>query len=179
MFNWDGGYGAQYADHIGIVETNNSDGTIKTIEGNTGIGNDSNGGEVMERTRNLGVVVCGYRPQYNPEVKPVKLNGIDCSTPITKETAVALKNAGYDFVCRYLAPEGYSKRLMRSEAQDISDAGLLIFCVYETATARPKAGRVNGEWDGSNAGVLCQGNRDTNICVPRLCCGLRRSAGGI
>ncbi|ERT06314.1 CHAP domain protein [Lyngbya aestuarii BL J] len=39
------------ADHIGIVESVNSDGSIISIEGNTAIGNDSNGGEVMRRRR--------------------------------------------------------------------------------------------------------------------------------
>ncbi|EAW34079.1 CHAP domain-containing protein [Lyngbya sp. PCC 8106] len=39
------------ADHIGIVESVNPDGSIISIEGNTAIGNDSNGGEVMRRRR--------------------------------------------------------------------------------------------------------------------------------
>jgi len=43
-FDWDGGV----ADHVGLYR---EDGSILTTEGNTGIGNDSNGGEVMHRTR--------------------------------------------------------------------------------------------------------------------------------
>ena len=36
-------------DHIGLIEKNNGNGTYTTIEGNTAVGNDSNGGEVMRR----------------------------------------------------------------------------------------------------------------------------------
>ncbi len=43
-FDWDGGV----ADHVGLYR---EDGSILTTEGNTGIGNDSNGGKVMHRER--------------------------------------------------------------------------------------------------------------------------------
>lgn len=48
LFDWglDG-----VADHIGIVEKIIDSKTIQTIEGNTGVGNDSNGGQVMRRIR--------------------------------------------------------------------------------------------------------------------------------
>lgn len=53
-------------DHCGIVVTAPTDG-VRTIEGNTGVGNDSNGGEVMERTRPLSVIIGAYRPHYAEE----------------------------------------------------------------------------------------------------------------
>ena len=53
-------------DHCGIVLTALTDG-VRTIEGNTGVGNDSNGGEVMERTRPLSVIIGAYRPHYAEE----------------------------------------------------------------------------------------------------------------
>lgn len=53
------------ACHIGIIESRKSDGSYVTIEGNTGSGNDSNGGEVMRRTRSESLVRCIIRPQYN------------------------------------------------------------------------------------------------------------------
>ena len=40
---------------------------VRTIEGNTGVGHDSNGGEVMERTRPLSVIIGAYRPHYAEE----------------------------------------------------------------------------------------------------------------
>ena len=51
------------ADHIGIVIAINSNGTVTTIEGNTSIGNDSNGGEVMQRTRKKSLII-GYAYPY-------------------------------------------------------------------------------------------------------------------
>lgn len=45
-FDWDGGV----ADHIGLFESGTR-AAFKTIEGNTAVGNDSNGGEVMRRSR--------------------------------------------------------------------------------------------------------------------------------
>jgi cell wall-associated NlpC family hydrolase len=55
IFNWDGGA----PDHIGIVEKNLGNGQFVSIEGNTAIGNDSNGGEVMRRQRHI-VQVDGF-----------------------------------------------------------------------------------------------------------------------
>lgn len=48
VFDWDGGL----PDHVGIV-VRPENGAVHTVEGNTGIGNDSDGGEVMRRTRPL------------------------------------------------------------------------------------------------------------------------------
>jgi len=47
IYDWDGGV----ADHIGIVEANLGGGTFHAIEGNTSVGNDSDGGIVMRRLR--------------------------------------------------------------------------------------------------------------------------------
>ncbi|HEY6053209.1 MAG TPA: peptidoglycan-binding protein [Gaiellaceae bacterium] len=47
IYNWDGGV----PDHIGIVEQYLGGGKFNAIEGNTSVGNDSNGGEVMRRLR--------------------------------------------------------------------------------------------------------------------------------
>jgi hypothetical protein len=49
IYNWDGGV----PDHIGIVESVQSATEFTAIEGNTAIGNDSNGGEVMRRQRHI------------------------------------------------------------------------------------------------------------------------------
>lgn len=50
--------------HVGIVERVGADGTLTTIEGNTGTLSDANGGAVMRRTRKPGLVTCGVRPSY-------------------------------------------------------------------------------------------------------------------
>jgi hypothetical protein len=50
MFDWQGD---GISDHVGIVETKpNKKGEFKCIEGNTSVGNDSDGGAVMRRDRN-------------------------------------------------------------------------------------------------------------------------------
>lgn len=62
FFDW-GGDGI--SDHVGIVESANSDGTVTTIEGNTSLGNNSNGGEVQRRVRGLGSIPGFGHPCYN------------------------------------------------------------------------------------------------------------------
>lgn len=56
------------ADHIGILEKVNKDGTFRVIEGNTSLKNDANGGEVMRRTRKKPLIMCFIRPKYDDEV---------------------------------------------------------------------------------------------------------------
>lgn len=62
FYNWGKG---SIAYHIGIVTATTSTG-IKAIEGNTAIGNDSNGGEVMERTRTFDQII-GFAYPYPDE----------------------------------------------------------------------------------------------------------------
>jgi hypothetical protein len=52
IYNWGGGE----PDHIGIVDRSTGKGMFTAIEGNTAIGDDSNGGEVMRRERRLAQV---------------------------------------------------------------------------------------------------------------------------
>ena len=68
FFNW--GKGTE-AKHIGIVTAITSSG-VKTIEGNTAVGNDSNGGEVMERTRYTKDIL-GYAYPYEGGVTMVNI----------------------------------------------------------------------------------------------------------
>ncbi|HEX7625927.1 MAG TPA: CHAP domain-containing protein [Gaiellaceae bacterium] len=52
VFDWDGGL----PDHVGIVIRARGAGVLETVEGNTAVGNDSDGGEVMRRERRVGQV---------------------------------------------------------------------------------------------------------------------------
>ncbi len=61
FFKW--GNGSKPTDHIGIVKAVNGN-TIVTIEGNTSITNQQNGGAVMERTRRSNIVAYA-RPKYS------------------------------------------------------------------------------------------------------------------
>jgi hypothetical protein len=68
MFDWGGGgmgKSPYLTDHTGLFNrwTNKSKGEFTTIEGNTAIGNDSNGGEVMARNRKLSQVSAFIRAE--------------------------------------------------------------------------------------------------------------------
>ena len=54
LFDWNGD---KRYDHTGIYVEKISATKFKTIEGNTALGNDSNGGQVMERVRNINCAV--------------------------------------------------------------------------------------------------------------------------
>ena len=53
-------------DHCGIVVSTLTDG-VRAIEGNTAVGNDSDGGEVMERPRPWRHILGAVRPLYEEE----------------------------------------------------------------------------------------------------------------
>lgn len=61
FFDFSGG--RKKTEHVGLVVSVSS-GTVTTIEGNTGTGNDANGGAVMRRMRKAGLITCGVRPGY-------------------------------------------------------------------------------------------------------------------
>ena len=64
IYDWGGD---RAPDHCGIVET--ASGTVITaIEGNTAVGNDSDGGEVMRRARTSGQILGAVRPVYEEEI---------------------------------------------------------------------------------------------------------------
>ncbi|MDF5753876.1 CHAP domain-containing protein [Spongiactinospora sp. TRM90649] len=58
FFDWNGGKSVNGIDHVGFVMQDNGDGTIKTVEGNTG------NGKVEVRTRPTSQVVGYGYPQY-------------------------------------------------------------------------------------------------------------------
>lgn len=62
LYSWSGS--KTIADHVGICTADQTGDTISTVEGNTAVGNDSDGGEVMERVRPISYIVGGYRPLY-------------------------------------------------------------------------------------------------------------------
>ena len=69
LFDWNQN---NSSDHIGIIESRNSDGSYVCIEGNTSVGNNSNGGQVMRRTRYQSQISWICRPKYSEKstVKP-------------------------------------------------------------------------------------------------------------
>lgn len=63
IYDWGGD---KVPDHCGIVESV-SGSSVVTIEGNTSVGNDSDGGEVMRRTRSTSQILGAVRPVYKEE----------------------------------------------------------------------------------------------------------------
>ena len=62
LFDWNNN---NLADHVGIILSKNSNGTYTTIEGNTSIASNDNGGNVMRRTRKQREVLMIIRPKYD------------------------------------------------------------------------------------------------------------------
>ena len=58
------GRNAAVTEHVGIVKTVKN-GYVVTYEGNTSLGNQANGGCVMERNRAYANITGAYRPWYN------------------------------------------------------------------------------------------------------------------
>ena len=85
--------GGGVTDHCGIVVTPLTTG-VRTIEGNTGVGNDSNGGEVMERTRPTSWIVGAYRPNYDEEDNVVRYTYLKDVPEKFRPTIEKLMDAG-------------------------------------------------------------------------------------
>jgi cell wall-associated NlpC family hydrolase len=60
IFDWDGGA----PDHAGLVERALGRGRVATVEGNTGVGNDSDGGAVLRRERSVAQICTLGRLRY-------------------------------------------------------------------------------------------------------------------
>lgn len=85
LYNWAGK--KNYADHVGLLESIDvAKGTLVAIEGNTSIGNDSNGGMVMRRTRRKSQVVALARPKYDKE-EEVNMTNEEVKELIQQEVA--------------------------------------------------------------------------------------------
>jgi hypothetical protein len=63
----------------------------------------------------------------------------------------AVKEQGYSFVARYLAVDGGSKLITKTEADQIRAHGLGLVLVYEQYAGRAKEGRAAGAADGQTA----------------------------
>ncbi len=72
IFNFPGGAAT---DHCGIIEAVTADG-VTSIEGNTGSGNDADGGQVQRRDRPLKNIVGAVRPAYDKEEDEVRYNTV-------------------------------------------------------------------------------------------------------
>lgn len=84
----------------------------------------------------------------------IKLFGIDCATPITRDTASKLAELGALFVGRYLVPNYPSlawKRLTQDEVQECTEQGIKILSVFELSAGDMKGGADAGASHGALA----------------------------
>ena len=106
LFDWNAN--AQ-PDHVGLIISRNDDGSYQTIEGNTSVTSNSNGGEVQIRTRSKSCIMMIIRPKYEPETSnptptPVKEEKVNVELPVLKKGSsnksvhaamVLMKEKGY------------------------------------------------------------------------------------
>lgn len=97
FYNWGKG---STAKHIGLVTKINADGSFVAIEGNTAIGNDSNGGEVMERTRYMSQTLGFAYPYVEGATKVnITLNTLKNGSKGENVKALQILLNGYGFNC--------------------------------------------------------------------------------
>lgn len=88
--------GGAKTDHCGIVEFSTAHG-VMAIEGNTGAGNDANGGKVMSRIRRNDQIVGAVRPRYDAgeeEDDMVRYKYLEDIPPKFRPTIGKLMDAG-------------------------------------------------------------------------------------
>lgn len=95
-------------DHVGIVEKITGD-VIYTIEGNTSVGNDSNGGQVMRRNRSKKNVLGVGRPNYDEVAKEtveVTVETLKKGSKSDNVKALQILLIGYGFDCGKYGADG-------------------------------------------------------------------------
>lgn len=88
--------GGAATDHCGIFEAARGD-TVTTIDGNTGAGNDANGGAVLRRTRKKSAVAAYIRPrewEENEMKRYQTIEEIEKAAPWAAETVRRLTERG-------------------------------------------------------------------------------------
>ena len=130
------------AEHVGICESAGGS-SIVTIEGNTGVGNDANGGAVMRRTRSLGQIVGAYRPKYEEDDMDIERLTEDQLVRLAERMTAAMAKQP---VSGTLAPE-----LQEAVAAGITDGtSPNAFCTRAQAAVMVKRSQNGGRSCGSD-----------------------------
>jgi hypothetical protein len=101
--------GKGVAEHIGILEKINADGTYSVIEGNTSTTSNDNGGCVMRRVRKKSVIRGFARPKYDTTVKP-KETQTTTAKPSTKLDPAQSFSKSYAKTYKVTAKSGLNMR---------------------------------------------------------------------
>lgn len=72
FYNWKGNKSLSMSEHTGIVSSKVKNNYFTAYEGNTSLSDNSNGGEVMNRSRSLNSVTGIFRPKL--DITPVKIS---------------------------------------------------------------------------------------------------------
>ena len=112
-FDWntlDGPGHLDWPDHVGIVKKVYSDGSFDAVEGNTAVGNDSNGGQVMVRRRSRSMVEGFIRvPGSVPMVTRLKVK----AGPTAKKLRVVFSRAKASRVGEWVAKNHKKVKVIR------------------------------------------------------------------
>lgn len=129
----------RWTNHVGIVKDIKGN-MIETIEGNTSISSDDNGGAVMVRQRSSNIVGYG-RPDYSEEAAPVDPDrgyqyGIDVSECQGSIDWGRVKDAGISFACmRSTKKNGSVDKTFETNVAECIVRGIDYSC-YKYAYAR-------------------------------------------
>lgn len=128
----------RWTNHVGIVKDIKGN-MIETIEGNTSISSDDNGGAVMVRQRTSNIVGYG-RPDYSEKAvyEPNKdyIEGIDVSEYQNKIDFDQVQAAGIKFVCmRSTKKNGSVDKMFEHNLQECMDRNL-DYSLYKYAYAK-------------------------------------------
>lgn len=130
---------SRWTNHVGLVkEVLDGGAKIITIEGNTSVTSDDNGGAVMERTRTSNIVGYG-RPAYSEDVPDDPddyEHGVDVSENQGKIDWVRVKAAGISFACmRSTKKNGSIDKTFADNLDACIDLGIDYSC-YKYAYAK-------------------------------------------
>lgn len=124
--------GGAATDHCGIVEAFGR-ASVVAIEGNTAVGNDSDGGEVMRRTRSADWIVGAYRPQYEEE------NDMFDISALTDEQVLQLVNRMQTVLAKRAISATLANELEQAKAIGLTDGSSpYAFCTRAQAAVMAK-----------------------------------------
>lgn len=120
LFNFNDPSSTTVATHCGILKNQNGI-KLQVIEGNTGVGNDTNGGMVMIRDRTISQVVGAFRPIFDEE--GIDLTKTEFLNSLTDEEAYKLLTKAQSYAGKLglpapFAKEGYWKQATEKKIVD-------------------------------------------------------------
>lgn len=120
LFNFNDPNNTSVATHCGILKNQNGS-KLQVIEGNTSIGNDSNGGMVMIRDRTISQVVGAFRPIFDEE--GINMTKKEFINSLTDEEAYLLLTKAQSYAGKLKEPswsttEGYWKAATNKKIVD-------------------------------------------------------------